>query len=156
MMTQKPNWKKRLSTGLAESLLLRRGRELHEKNPAYLHLGGNVLYKFLANLYLILADYGKGKFPPQHISREAVFASEKTQIARMEFATPHEILDIIMRKPWVDQRLFGQHLRDLLRMMETLHRNQVRPPAKLLELGCGAGWLSEILALHGYRVTGTS
>lgn len=155
-MNQKPNWKQRLSTGLAESFLLRRGRELHEKNPTDLHLGGNILHKFLANLYLILADYGRGRFPPRHTSREAVFASEKMQIARMEFAPLEEILDIIMRKPWVDQRLFGQHLRDLLRMMETLHRNQVRPPAKLLELGCGAGWLSEILALHGYRVTGTS
>ena len=136
--------------------MLRRGRELHEKNPADLHLGGNILHKFLANLYLILADYGQGKFPPRHTSREAVFASERTQIARIEFASPDEILDIVMRKPWVDQRLFGQHLRDLLRMMETLHRYGVRPPAKLLELGCGAGWLSEIFALHGYSVTGTS
>src|SRR5437762_12728079 len=115
-MNQKPNWKQRLSTGLAESFLLRRGRELHEKNPTALHLGGNILHKFLANLYLILADYGQGKFPPRHTSREAVFASEQMHIARMNVARLEETLDIIMRNPWVDQRLFELHLRDLLRI----------------------------------------
>jgi 2-polyprenyl-3-methyl-5-hydroxy-6-metoxy-1,4-benzoquinol methylase len=155
-MNHQPDWKQQAATKLAASSLLRYARQLHENHPADLQLGGSVWKKFWANVYLIMADYGTGKFPPRHTCREDVFQSEKTQIARMEFAALDEVLDIIMRKPWVDERLFGHHVRDLIRMIETMEKRGLRPPAKLLELGCGAGWLSEILALRGYRVTGTS
>lgn len=151
-----PTWQQKLSTAIAESFLLRSGKRLHEDNPADIQLGGSLKSKFLANLYLILADYGRGEFPPQRPPREIAFESERTQYERIEFSTKDAILQDAMRKPWWDQRLFPQHSRELIRIIETLDRCGVHVPAKLLEMGCGGGWLSEILAVRGYDVTGTT
>jgi len=60
-----------------------------------------------------------------------------------------------MRKPWWDKRLFSQHSRDVIRIIETMESLGITAPARILELGCGGGWISEILALRGYDVTGT-
>lgn len=154
-ITSHPGRKQRLATALAESFLLRKGKRLHEDNPKDHHLGGNVWHKFLANLYLILADYGRGEFPPKRPPREEAFHSERTQLLRVEFATPQRLLEDAMRKPWWDKRLFPQHSREMIRIVETIEKCGIQVPAKLLELGCGGGWVSEILALRGYAVTGT-
>ena len=69
----KPTWQQRLSTVVAESFLMRGGKRLHEENPGDIQLGGSLKKKFLANLYLILADYGRGEFPPVRPPREEAF-----------------------------------------------------------------------------------
>lgn len=151
-----PNWKQRLSTALADSPLLRIGKRLHLNHPEDLHLGGSLWRKFWANLYLILADYGRGEFPARRPAREQAFEEERTQYERIQFSNLQQILDDAMRKPWGDLRLFQQHTYELIRIVQTMERRGIKPPAKLLELGCGGGWLSEILAIRGYDVTGST
>jgi 2-polyprenyl-3-methyl-5-hydroxy-6-metoxy-1,4-benzoquinol methylase len=151
-----PSWQQKLSTAVAESFLMRSGKRLHEENPGDIQLGGSLVNKFLANLYLILADYGRGEFPPQRPPREEAFQGERTQYERIPFSNLDQILDDAMRKPWGDRRLFPQHSRELIRIIESIEQCGIEPPAKLLELGCGGGWLSEILAIRGFDVTGST
>src|SRR5688572_29883350 len=47
-------------------------------------------------------------------------------------------------------------MRDYGRLVEALEAHGIRPPQRLLELGCGSGWMAEWLALNGYDVTATS
>src|SRR5438445_246459 len=151
-----PTWKQRLATALAESFLLRKGKGLHEDNPKDHLLQNNLWHKFLANVYLILADYGRGEFPPKRPPREKAYEGERKQLLRVEFSPADRLLEDAMRKPWWDKRLFSQHSRDVIRIIETMENQGINVPARILELGCGVGWVSEILAVRGYQVTGTS
>jgi len=149
-------WKQRLATAVADSFLLRKGKKIHLENLNDPYLGNNLWLKFLANLYLILADYGTGSFPPKRLLREESYARERAQIQSVKIKDTVPLIDEIMSKPWWDKRLFPQHSRELIRMIESIESSGVRVPARILELGCGMGWMSEILALRGYDVTGTS
>ncbi len=40
--------------------------------------------------------------------------------------------------------------------MKLLRQINVKPPARLLEIGCGTGWMAEFMAITGFDVTGTS
>lgn len=151
-----PTWKQRLASQVAESFLLRSGKRLHFEHPDDIQLGGSLWRKFIANLYLILADYGRGEFPARRPPREQAFEDERTQYERIQFSNLEQILDDAMRKPWGDMRLFPQHAHELVRIVLTMERRELKPPARLLELGCGGGWLSELLALRGYEVTGST
>jgi SAM-dependent methyltransferase len=53
-------------------------------------------------------------------------------------------------KPFSDQNCgqFLMRVGELLRLLPP-------PPARLLECGCGTGWLAYLLAKHGYRVVAT-
>lgn len=53
------------------------------------------------------------------------------------------------RKPWSDPGCAG-HLADLGALLMLLPK----PPARLLDLGCGMGWTSVIFARYGYDVVG--
>ncbi len=54
-----------------------------------------------------------------------------------------------LEKPFSDDNC-GTYLMELGAVMNLLPT----PPAKLLDLGCGTGWTSCLLALRGYQVTG--
>lgn len=57
--------------------------------------------------------------------------------------------DFVRRKPFsADQR--GAYLLDMGQILTVIHR----PPARLLDLGCGSGWTSAMFALSGYDVLG--
>jgi 2-polyprenyl-3-methyl-5-hydroxy-6-metoxy-1,4-benzoquinol methylase len=148
--------KKQIASKIADSFLLSRGKKIHFENLKDPYLGDSIWRKFLANAYLILADYGKGKFPPKHTNREETFELERLIIQNADCSTPEAMLDAAMRKPWKLKRHFSKQGRDLIKMIETIENNGVQPPAKVLELGCGGGWISEVLALRGFQVTGTS
>jgi ubiquinone/menaquinone biosynthesis C-methylase UbiE len=150
------NWRRLLATRLSESFLLRTGRRIHLDNPKDPYLKNNLWHKLLANTYLILADYGSGEFPPKRPSRAEAYAGERAQILNIEVLPTERIFEDAMRKPWVDKRLFAQHSRELIKVIETMEKCGLQAPARILELGCGCGWLSEILAIRGYNVTGTS
>ena len=145
----------RLATKVANSFLLRSGKKLHEEHLHDFQLGGSYLQKALANLYLIAHDYGEGLFPPKLGSRESTFEQEREQHVSFESDNYDDILAYSMGKPathpltllktyyWV----FGQ-------VAEILESRGINPPSRILELGCGQGWLSELLAMRGYDVTG--
>ncbi|MEI6807788.1 MAG: class I SAM-dependent methyltransferase [bacterium] len=57
--------------------------------------------------------------------------------------------DFVRRKPFsADQR--GAYLLDMGQLLTVIRK----PPARLLDLGCGSGWTSAMFALSGYEVLG--
>lgn len=54
-------------------------------------------------------------------------------------------IDYLMRKPYSDQKCW-EYLADIAQILSLLPQQ----PARLLDLGCGSGWTTEIFALCGY------
>jgi 2-polyprenyl-3-methyl-5-hydroxy-6-metoxy-1,4-benzoquinol methylase len=148
--------KRQIASRIAESFLLNKGKRIHFDNLKDPYLGDSLWHKFLANAYLILADYGKGEFPPEHTDREQTFEQEKLLIQNADCSTPEAMLDAAMRKPWKLKGHFSKQGRDLIKMIERIESKGVLAPAKILEVGCGGGWVCEVLALRGFQATGTS
>jgi 2-polyprenyl-3-methyl-5-hydroxy-6-metoxy-1,4-benzoquinol methylase len=61
-----------------------------------------------------------------------------------------------MQKPFWFRQPAESYLTQFLRLLRLLERINVLPPARLLELGCGTGWVAEFLAIAGFDVVGTS
>jgi len=61
-----------------------------------------------------------------------------------------------MQKPFWNAQATATYLSEYARLRHHLHALGLEPPARLLELGCGTGWMAEFLAATGYDVLGTS
>ncbi|MDD2765183.1 MAG: class I SAM-dependent methyltransferase [Opitutaceae bacterium] len=72
-------------------------------------------------------------------------AAERAYYARLG----PEGLAHVRRKPFGDERT-GQYLADMGALLAMLEP----PPRSVLDLGCGVGWTSRLLARAGYAVTG--
>ena len=72
-------------------------------------------------------------------------AGERAYYARLG----PEGLEHARRKPFSDDRT-GQYLADMGALLGMLNP----PPGHVLDLGCGTGWTSRLLARAGYSVTG--
>jgi 2-polyprenyl-3-methyl-5-hydroxy-6-metoxy-1,4-benzoquinol methylase len=66
-----------------------------------------------------------------------------------------EVLDAERRKPFWNARIYKHHAQSFARIRSILEEHKINPPARLLELGCGAGWMAAWFAEAGYRVVGT-
>jgi 2-polyprenyl-3-methyl-5-hydroxy-6-metoxy-1,4-benzoquinol methylase len=146
-----------LASRISSSFLLRTGKALHETHLNDWQLGGSFRRKLLANIYLILHDYGNGHFPPRLSSREDTYRGERNQFESWEFQELDKTIVDSMTKPFS----FPPHLLKLyswafVHITQMLEKHSVNPGAKLLEFGCGMGWLAELLAYRGYNVTGTT
>ncbi|HUR90059.1 MAG TPA: class I SAM-dependent methyltransferase [Ramlibacter sp.] len=71
--------------------------------------------------------------------------AEKDYVAKIGEGGKQHSLD----KPWSDPTC-GENLVGMGTIMQLLPE----PPARVLDLGCGAGWTSTFLALRGYEVVG--
>ncbi len=149
---------RRAADSLARSRWLKRGRVLWEANLADLSLAGRAWSKWdklHAGSYIILRDYADGLFPPRYPDREAVYRAEAAVPDRPGLPA-EELLAGAMRKPHGNADSTAHHLGDFLHLHRAMEERGVRPPQRLLELGCGPGWLSELMALQGFDVTATS
>jgi SAM-dependent methyltransferase len=70
-------------------------------------------------------------------------------IAKVLNVSPEEVEDFHVRKPFSDKRC-GQYLIDIGQILMMLPP----PPARILDLGVGSGWTSQMLAMSGYSVLG--
>lgn len=116
---------------------------------------GSFLNKVSANLWLLLNDYGTGEFPPQKTQREIFLEDERNQFKRITFETAAQRHERDMRKPF-GFSFTPTYLRSIATLMEEMQKRGIKPPAKVLELGCGSGWLLEMLVQHGYAAQGTT
>lgn len=143
---------------LADSALFARGRRLWEENERDILLPNREWSKWdklHAGSYLILRDYAAGSFPPRFPDRLAVYADEARVVDRPGAAVADQLAGAA-RKPFYGAFGSRHYMRDYGRLVEALEARGIIPPQRLLELGCGPGWMAEWLALNGYDVTATS
>lgn len=143
---------------LARSPLLSRGKRLFENNTQNWHMQLSRTDKLAAGLYIILKDHGGGLFPPKFEDQAKAYAGEVNYRTTIQ----GKALDLEkirrgeIRKPFWFGHGVQQYLRDFQQIARLFQELELAPPARLLELGCGAGWTAEFLATMGYDVVGTS
>src|ERR1700690_2698478 len=71
------------------------------------------------------------------------------QVAKIEGVPLNEFSQYLTNKPFSDLRC-GAYLIDIGQVFNLLPP----PPLKLLDIGVGSGWTSELFALRGYEVLG--
>lgn len=71
------------------------------------------------------------------------------QVARTEDVPLEQFRHYLANKPFSDVRC-GEYLMDIAQILNLLPP----PPAKLLDVGVGSGWTSELFAMRGYEVLG--
>ncbi len=148
-----PNIFQRLAGRLARSPLLREGRRIWAENEKRWNLPLTKRQKLMAGLYIILADYEQGRFPPVYTDAAQTWAAEEQYRATLPGMDAANLFRTEMRKPFWMGAYYVEHFSALIHIFR---RCDFMPPRKLLELGCGSGWMAEFLALGGYDVTATS
>jgi protein-L-isoaspartate O-methyltransferase len=148
--------------------LLRYGAGLLARTPLFWHskalwqqnLGNRSLQlskwaKISVGSYLILKDYSEGNFPPK-FGQQQCHSQEINYRSLAPGATPEEVGLAEMVKPF----WFGPHLRgyfeNFIKLTDAFAAAGITPPAKILELGGGAGWAAEFLSQLGFRVISTT
>ena len=135
-----------------------RARDLHDLNAKDWNYPLSKFQKLLVGVYMILRDYGAGCFPPKHVNEQATFDAEKAYkdtLTQMGM-TKEEFNSIAMRKPFWAGKACTRYLSDFATIQMDFFKHNIRPPASLLEVGCGTGWMSEFLCLMGYKVTAST
>jgi 2-polyprenyl-3-methyl-5-hydroxy-6-metoxy-1,4-benzoquinol methylase len=147
---------KRIASWLARGPFCGRGRRIFERNRADWNMPLGKMDKLCSGLFIILHDYGEGRFPPHFTDQETAHDAEIAIRETIHGMTPEQYTESELRKPFGGASRTIMYLRSYGQLASTLERLAIQPPAKLLELGCGVGWTAEFLALTGYEVTGTS
>ena len=112
--------------------------------------------KLLAGTYLILEDYSRGLFPPKFEDQAKAYAAEVAYREGLPGLNFETMRTGELRKPFWLARETERYLSGFIRLRHLLEQLKLSPPARLLELGCGTGWMSEFLAITGFDVTATS
>jgi SAM-dependent methyltransferase len=152
----KPTVLQRFAGWLSSSILFRRARSLWATNSEKWDLPLSKWEKLLIGCYITLKDYGTGLFPPKFVDQALVYQNEIDFHVSLPGYSGADVDRAEAAKPFWGASAAGRYLRDFCRIQSILEHHGVRPGNRLLELGCGSGWMAEFLALAGYRVVGTS
>jgi SAM-dependent methyltransferase len=144
-----------LAAAIANSFIFAQGRQLYSLNCQDWSYPLSKSQKILVGGYMILRDYAAGKFPPISGDEHEAFEAEKNYVKSLTHrgAKLDEVRRYGLQKPFLPDRSGVRYLRHFALLLETLLKLPVAPPAKILEVGCGTGWMSEFLAAVGYQVT---
>ncbi|HEX2521305.1 MAG TPA: class I SAM-dependent methyltransferase, partial [Terriglobia bacterium] len=141
---------------LSHSSLLKIGKELWTKNERDYFLAMSKWEKLAAGMYIILSDYAVGEFPPRFEDQAKAYAAEKGYLFNLPGVSPAVSLEKDMRKPfWFGDR-DSYYLSHFMMAADAMRRVGVSPPQKMLELGCGLGWMAEFFALSDFDVLATT
>jgi cyclopropane fatty-acyl-phospholipid synthase-like methyltransferase len=152
----KPSKRQRLAARISSSILFRKGQRLWEANAQKWDLPLSKWEKLQAGVYLMLNDYASGVFPPRFEDQAQAYQNEinfKVSLPGYSLAEADKVEAV---KPFWQAATEARYLRDFSRLHTILEAHGVRSGDRLLELGCGPGWMAEFLALAGYRVIGTT
>jgi 2-polyprenyl-3-methyl-5-hydroxy-6-metoxy-1,4-benzoquinol methylase len=146
---------KQLSAHLVNSSIFERSRLLWQENQKNRSLSLTKLQKFLVGIYLIIHDYSEGKFPPIFADQQKAYDAEINSLFNSPGLSSELLIEAELRKPfWFGNR--GELLTDFIKLRKALEKCQIKPPQKILEIGCGMGWMSEFLAIMNYVVVATT
>jgi 2-polyprenyl-3-methyl-5-hydroxy-6-metoxy-1,4-benzoquinol methylase len=147
---------KRLAATLAGSPLFSGARKLWEKNRADWNLPVSKADNLLICSYLILSDYAAGLFPPPHLDRATAYESERQYGLGLGGVSWEEFQAKEMRKPFWDANAADKYLNGFVRLSRLFESLGVAPGSRILEMGCGSGWMAEFFALTGYNIVATT
>jgi protein-L-isoaspartate O-methyltransferase len=148
--------KRQLARMLAYSPLLKRGRRLWEQNEHDFDLPLSNVDKVLVGTHVILKDYATGLFPPIFEEQQKAYDGEIGYRHSLPGMDASNVTDIEMRKPFWFGPQVRRSLKSFSRLMSAFERLGIEPPQKILELGCGWGWMAEFLALMKFQVVATT
>lgn len=141
---------------LANSPVFHRAQSLWQLNQQDWNLPLSKLDKLLVGVHLILQDYAQGQFPPTYQDQQAAYDAEINYKFSLPGCAAAEVTESLLRKPFWFGKSTKTYLTHFITLVDALERVGLQPPAKLLELGCGAGWMAEFLALMRFEVVATS
>ncbi len=127
-----------------------------ERNFASFHLPLSTFEKVAAGSWLILRDYSDGLFPPTFADQQAAYQAEMDYYGSMSGVSREEVIAGHVVKPFWSPAWFSRYSREFVRLWRVLGGLGLKPGQRLLELGCGSGWMAEFLALGGYEIVGTT
>jgi SAM-dependent methyltransferase len=149
-----PGLSRKLAGALANSFLFAKARDLWEKNSKNWTYPLTKAQKLFTGSYLILADYATGQFPPKFTDREKAYAGEinyNDNLPGIPAGTP-----VDAKKPFTNSHWVRVYMPRYIHLLNVLDKYNIAPPQRILELGCGCGWVCEMLAIAGYNVVGTT
>ena len=141
---------------MAKSPLLKRGKDLFAKNSQNWNMPLSKFEKLSAGSWLILEDYSKGIFPPKFLDQQKAYQAEKDCHLTLPGVAVADTMRSGMVKPFWFGKTGRNYLADFNRLTTFLQKTRLKPPAQLLELGCGSGWTAEFLATMGFSICGTT
>lgn len=127
-----------------------------EKNRADWNLPVSKTDNLLICSYLIVSDYAAGLFPPPHLDRATAYEKERQYGHGLGGVSWEEFQAKEMQKPFWDAHAANKYLGGFVRLFRLVESIGVAPGSRLLELGCGSGWIAEFFALAGYNVVATT
>jgi SAM-dependent methyltransferase len=147
---------RRIAGALAGLPLFSRARRLAEKNRADWNLALSRADNLLICSYLILSDYAAGHFPPAHLDQATAYENEMQYGHALGGVSKEEFQAKEMRKPFWDANAADKYLNGFVRLLRLFESLGVAPGSRVLEMGCGSGWMAEFFALTGYDIVATT
>lgn len=147
---------RRIAGALAGSSLFSRARRLAEKNRADWNLSLGRADNLHVSAYLVLSDYATGLVPRAHLDQATAYENEMRYGHALGGISKEEFQAKEMRKPFWDANAAEKYLNGFVRLLRRFESLGVAPGSRILELGCGSGWMAEFFALTGYNVVATT
>lgn len=149
---------KSIARNISQSALFSGARKLLEKNLQNWNYPLSKWEKLWVGCYMILRDYGEGIFPPHFDNEQATFKAEQEYYNTLQTLgkTTDELRVGAMRKPFWHGPGCAKYLQDYIGIQTSLFNCGICPPSRLLEVGCGSGWVAEFLVSAGFDVLATT
>jgi len=151
-----PTVLRRVSGSVAHSPVFARGRRVWEENSKNFRRPLTRWEKLICGGYIILEDYSVGEFPPRYEDSQQTFKAEIDYRTSRAGVDEQKAFEAGMRKPFWKGEYGTSFLRKFADAADYMQSVGIQPGQRLLELGCGAGWMAEFFALLKYDVTATT
>jgi 2-polyprenyl-3-methyl-5-hydroxy-6-metoxy-1,4-benzoquinol methylase len=148
--------RRQLLQTLSETRLFKNTRKLWEQNQQNWYLPLSKFDKLLLGIYLIITDYSNGEFRHTFEDQQKAYDAEINYKFSLPGIPENKVTDALISKPFWFGKPAKSYLTDFIDLVGAFERTGIHPPQKLLELGCGTGWMAEFLALMDFEVVATS